>query len=425
MRATCRAPALFAVAFAAALAALSAALCSCSRAEPEGGAITLRYLASPDVGGSTRELIRRFEARNPGIRVRMVEGPGSTDARANMYSTAFMGGRATYDIVHMDVIWVPKFASQGWLRPLDDRFPPDEQAKFLPGDIAGSKYQGRIYRVPSQSDGGLLYYRKDLLEARGLKPPETFAELAAAAKAVAQPPRLWGFVFQGKQYEGLVCAYLEVLWGHGGDVLGPGGAVRLAEPEAVAALDWLVAAVREGLSPPGVLTYQEEEARNMFQEGRAVFMRNWPYAWNLLQGENSPVRGKVGVRPMVHAPGAESAATLGGWGYGISAFSEQPDAAWKFVEFITGEEAQRVSFLMGGINPTRRALFSDPELLRKSPHLPQLYAALERARPRPVHEAYARISDALQVHASAALSGQRTAREALDEAAREIAPFVR
>jgi multiple sugar transport system substrate-binding protein len=389
------------------------------------GRTIVRYLAGPDIGGASKEIIDRFEKLNPNIKIEMVEGPSATNVRENMYSTSFMGGESTYDVVLMDVIWVPKFAAQGWLRPLDDWFPKEEQDEFLPGDILGSTYKGNVYRVPTQSDGGMLYYRKDLLQKAGLNVPQTWDEMVAAAKKIQSPPNVWGFVFQGKQYEGLVCDFLELVWGNGGRVLDDEGKVVLDSPAAVEALTWLVDAVHEdGISPEGVLTYQEEEARNMFQEGKAVFMRNWPYAWNLVQGGDSPVRGKVGIIPMVRGKG-QSAATLGGWGYGISKFSKNPEAAWKFIQFATSVESLKLQYMRGGIIPTRRVLFRDPDVIKKSPHYKELYEVLARARPRPVHPAYARISDSLQLHVSAALSRQETPQEAIAAAAKEIRNFVR
>lgn len=187
------------------------------------------------------------------------------------------------------------------------------------------------------------------------------------------------------------------------------------------ALRWLVEAIHQHrISPEGVLTYQEEEARHMFQEGKAVFMRNWPYAWNLLQQEASPVKDKVGILPMAHGSSHGSVATLGGWGFGISAFSKKPEAAWKYIQFATSVESQRLAFLKGGIIPTRRSLFKDPEIIQKNPHYKQLYDVLTHARPRPVHPAYSRISDILQVQVSAALSKQKTPEAALTRAAQEI-----
>ena len=331
-----------------------------------------------------------------------------------------MAKEDTYDLVYADVAWLPKFTAQGWLRPLDDWFTPEMQGEFLPGDIAASKFGGKVYRVPTHSDGGLLYYRKDLLDAKGLKPPTEWSELVAIAKRLQSPPEIWGFVFQGKQYEGLVCDFLELVWGNGGGVIDGKGEVVLDRPEAVEALRWMVDAVHaDKISPPGVLTFQEEEARQMFQEGKAVFMRNWPYAWNLLQGEKSSVKGKVGIVPMVRGKG-RNAATLGGWGWSVSAFSKNPQVAWKFVEFASSLESQKLAFLLGGINPTRKALFKDPEILKAAPHMKELGKILEGALPRPMHPSYARISDSIQLHVSAALSKQEEPQAALAAAAKEI-----
>lgn len=397
-----------------------AVLAACGRSEPDDGKLHIRYLASPDVGGFSRVIIERFEKDNPGIKVDMIEGPSSGDARENMYSTAFMAKDDAYDLAYVDVAWLPKFAAQGWLRPLDDLLPPDKTVVFLPGDLEGSRYQGRLYRVPIQSDGGMLYYRKDLLAAKGVPAPRTWAELVAAAR-VTQTADITGFVFQGKQYEGLVCAFLEVVWGFGGDLLAADGEVRIDRPEAVAALQALVDAVyKDKISPQAVLTYQEEEARNVFQEGRAVFMRNWPYAWNLMQKEGSPVRGKVGIVPMVAGPGGRSAATLGGWGFALSAYSRHPAEAYKLAEYFAGAESQKLAFLRGGILPTRKALYSDPDVLAVAPHMKDLGRVLATARPRPVHPRWPRMSDALQLHVSAALSRQETPEEALKAAALEI-----
>lgn len=369
-----------------------------------GGRVTLRYLANPDVGGFAKETIRRFEAENPGISVEMVEGPAATNTREDMYAASFMAKEDTYDLVYMDVAWVPKFAAQGWLRPLDEDFTPELQKDFLPGDLAGSRFEGKLYRLPLQSDGGMLFYRSDLVS----QPPKTWDELRAAAQKTQRPPELWGFVFEGKQYEGLVCVFLEALWGFGGDVF------ALDAPPGVKALSFLRDTVGT-IAPPSVLTFQEEEARRAFQEGHAVFMRNWPYAWKMLQAEGSPVRGKVGVAPV---PGG--AATLGGWGFGVSAYSRHPKEAWAFAWFSARPEIQRLAFERGGILPTRRALYSDPRLLATAPYLRGWETILAGARPRPLVPNYARLSDSLQEHVSAALSGQETPEKAAAEAAKEI-----
>lgn len=393
----------------------AATLSSCGK---DAGGTVIRFVVQPDAGGGFKEIVDRFNRAHPDIRVEMVEGPASTDSREEMYIGAFMAGDSPYDVVLMDVVWVPKFASQGWLAPLDGRFPEPARAAFLPGDVKAGIWEGKCYRVPLRSDAGMLYWRTDLAG----KPPETFEELAAKARDLKTADR-GGFVFQGRQYEGLVCAFLEVLWGHGGDVLDEQGNVVLDRPEGVEALRWLAGLVGNG-APEGVTTYQEEEARAAFQEGRAAFMRNWPYAWTKMQEEGSPVKGKVGIVPMVHAPGKASAATLGGWGFGLSKTAKHPDAAWAFIEFATAPEQQKLLNAKNGAIPTRRALFEDAEILAANPHYPDLLKVLLAARPRPVHAKYSQISQSLQRHLSAALVKKETPEEAIRQAASEIRGIV-
>jgi multiple sugar transport system substrate-binding protein len=338
-----------------------------------------------------------------------------------MYSNSLLARESTYDLVFMDIIWVAKFAQAGWLEPLDDRFPPDEQKKFLPADIKGSRYKGKIYRVPMRSDAGMLYYRKDLLEKAGLKPPQTWEDLVNIALKLQNPEKLWGFVFQGKQYEGLICNFMELVWGAGGDLFDENQNVIIDSQEAISALQWMCDVVnKHKICPPGVKTYEEEEARHLFQEGKAIFMRNWPYAWTLLQKEDSPVKGKIGIIPMVHKKGQKSAATLGGWGFGISKFSKNKEAAWKFIKFATSYEGQKIFHFKNGAIPTRHELFKDKDILKESPYYPELYKVLLTARPRPMHPRYSRISDILQLHISLALVGKKTPEQALKDAAKKI-----
>lgn len=380
----------------------------------------VRFLIGPDVHGAWRDVVSRFEAAHPDIDVEMVEGPTATNSREEMYTTGFLSGKTAYDLVFMDVIWVPKFAAQGWLQPLDSLFSPSERQKFLPGDIQGSVYGGKIYRVPIQSDAGVLYYRKDILK----QPPATFEELVAAAKRHQKPSDLWGFVFQGQQYEGLVCAFLEILWGHGGEVLNEKGEVVLDSPEAIRALEWMKDLIGT-ISPEAVTTYEEEEARHDFQDGRSLLMRNWPYAWQLCQQEGSAVRGKVGITPMVHVSGKSGAATLGGWGFGISSQARYPEAAWKFIEFVSQPTQLKVLHLTTGLIPARKELFEDADVLKANPHYSELYKVLIAARPRPVHPHYAKISDVLRSRVSSVLAGRETPEQAIKAAADKLRSILK
>ncbi|MDZ8029249.1 MAG: ABC transporter substrate-binding protein [Nostoc sp. DedQUE11] len=384
--------------------------------------VTLNMLiTAPDAQPWRQGLIRDFEAKNPGIRLNLVEGPNATNLLEDLYTSSFILGESPYDLINMDVIWTAKFAAAGWLLPLDDRVSKQDLAAFSPKDLEGGRYQDKLYRIPMRSDVGMLYYREDLIKQAGLKPPETFADLMQISQVLQKKDQVnWGYVWQGRQYEGLVAMFVEVLDGFGGFWVNPDTLeVGLDRPETLRAIEFLRSTVTQGVSPSGVTTYQEEDTRRLFQSGQVAFLRSWPYAWPLAQAENSPIRGKIGIKPMVHAPGKTGAACLGGWGIGISKTSKHPEEAWKAIQYFTSEEAQRRFILTAGYVPSRRDLFTDPEIVAKYPHYRQLLEAVDNAVLRPPIAQYAQTSDILQRYLSAALSGRMNPEQAMQAAAAE------
>jgi multiple sugar transport system substrate-binding protein len=385
-------------------------------------------LVPPSERPAWQEVARAFESVRPEIAVDLIEGPQATDLRENLYTTSLLARDPSFDLIYLDVTWTPKFAEAGWLLPLDERLAPEELEAFLPAALGAGRYRGRLYRLPVRTDCGLLYWRSDWLEEAGLPPPETFEDLTRAARALQSPPGRWGFVWQGKQYEGLVCDYLEVLHGHGGFwVDAETGDVGLDRPEAIEALAFLrdCVAGADPISPPGVATYQEEESRRIFQDGRAVFLRNWPYAWRLAQADDSPLKGKIGAGPMVRTAGGRRTATLGGWGFGVSAFSRRPEEAWAFARFAASLEGQRLLCRDTGYAPARAEAYADSALLAANPFLPTIARVHASAVPRPTFAAYALASDILQRQLSAALAGTRTPEAALRRAAAQTRALVK
>ena len=366
-------------------------------------------LMEPDGTGLWQAIIEDFQALHPDIRVQLVEGPAPTDTREDMYSVSFLSGAAAYDIVYCDVIWTPKFAAAGWLLDLTDRASERDTADFLPADLQAGTYRGRLYRIPAFADAGVLYYRKDLVHS----PPETFDELEQLSRRFQSSDRS-GFLWQGKQYEGLVTVFLEILWGYGGDWIdAETREVSIDQPEALRALDFLKRSLGT-ISPTAITTYAEEDTRTLFQNDRAVFLRNWPYVWTAMA--QSPLRkeGRVGMAPVVHAPGQRSAATLGGWGFAISKFTRNPEAAWQLVQYLTSrDQLVKIQSRMGRI-PARRSMLP-----------PEFAPILESARMRPAIPEYAQASDILQRWLSAALTGRVDPEEALKKAAHETRSLLR
>lgn len=381
--------------------------------------ITIKTLIRADEAQQLRPLAEQFNQQHSDIRFQIVEAPSDSNQVEDLYTSSFLLGNSPYDVVYMDIVWTPKFAAAGWLRDVSDRLSAEEAAKYLEADIAGGMYQDRLYRIPFRSDAGMLYYRQDLLQQAGYEPPETFDELIEISQDLQQQGLAdWGYVWQGKQYEGLSAMFVEILEGSGGFWVDPDTLeVGLDRPEAIAAVEFLRQTIANKVSPPGVNTYAEEETRLLFENGKAVFLRNWPYVYSL--AENSAIAGKYAIKPMVHAPGEDSGATLGGWGLGISTSTKHPDAAWQVIEFLTSEDSQREFVLAHGFVPSRVALFNDPEIVAKYDYYPQLLEVVRSTALRPPIAQYAQASDILQRYLSSAIVGKMSAEQAMQAAAKE------
>jgi multiple sugar transport system substrate-binding protein len=364
-------------------------------------------------------LLERFEAEHPGILVKDESLPASTDQQHQFYVISLEGHSSEFDVLSMDVIWVQEFVRAGWIRELSHLLPPEERDQFFPGPMEAVTFEGRVYAIPWYIDAGLLYYRKDLLDKYGFSPPKTWEDLVSQVRAILakeKDPQLKGFVWQGKQYEGLICNVLEYIWSAGGEVLAEDGTVILDDPQARMALSFMRDMIVQGVSSPMVTTADEEATRRIFGEGRAIFLRNWPYAWNIFEREGSKVRGKIGIAPLPSFAGFPSAATLGGWQLGINRNSEHPKEAEALIRFLTSPEAQRWMALEIGYKPTRKALYQDEKLIAFQPFITGLYGAFLSARPRPVSPYYLMLSQVMQPEFSAALVGLKSPEEALRDA---------
>jgi len=399
-----------------ALAASGALAAGCARRSTPGE-IVFRH---PKLFGDTQpfdRLIAAFEAES-GARVRREALPASSDDQHLFYAISLGARSAAFDVLALDVVWVAEFARAGWIRDVSHLVSTPERGDLFAGPLAAVTWDRRVYALPWFVDAGLLYYRRDVLDRLGRQPPRTWDELVAAG-AAAQRERLvpYGYVWQGKQYEGLVCNALEFVWSHGGDI-----PPAPADPETTArGLRFMRSLVEDGVTPPFVTTLTEEPSRVIFTEGRSAFLRNWPYAWQQAQRADSPVRGKVGVAVLPHASGQVSAATLGGWQLGVNAQSTQPELAERLVAFLASKSAQKALAIAYGYSPPRASLYDDPDLAAAQPFLASLRDVFATARPRPVFPGYVALSQVLQAEFSGVLAAGKAPQSALAAIARAVA----
>jgi len=370
-------------------------------------------------GAIVRRQIERFEAAYPGVDVEVRSTPDAADARHQLYVQWLNAWAPDPDVLQLDVVWTPEFAAAGWILPLDRFDPPLDD--FFAATRTANTWQGELFAVPWFVDVGMLYWRRDLMDA----PPATFAALTGIARDARAGGVPYGLVWQGARYEGLVTVFVEHLAGFGGRILDDQGRVVVDSPEAVRALEFMCDSVDAGIVPAAALAWQEEQTRFAFQNGRAAFMRNWPYAAALLRdAADSAVAGRFGVTAMpraADAPAGRQAAALGGAQLAINARSRQPDLAWALVAFLTAPEQMLERAEVAGQFPSRRSLYDHPRLADALPIPPgDARTIVEHAVARPVSPVYSELSGALQVHLHRALTGQETPADALTRAADAI-----
>jgi len=392
---------------------------ACGRRPPDAGPVTLVFKHAKILGPTdpVPQLLREFEARNPGVRVRSEALTWSSDEQHQFYAVNLEGGNAGLDVMMLDCVWVPEFARAGWLLDLTPFLTPAETAPHFPTALEPAVMNGRVWALPWFMNVGLLYYRKDLLDKYGLRPPATYEELVRQVRLIRareHDPHLDGFLWQGKQYEGMVVNVLEGFWANGTRLLDESGAV-LPEPERAAeALAFLRGVIESGVSPAWSTAADEELTRRAFQDGRAIFLRNWPYAMDLLEQPGSAVRGRVGIASLPRHPhGVRGIGSTGGAHLGVYRGTRHPEAAAALVRFLAGESAERAMAAGAALSPSRMALYHDPLLVRDHPSFPEIYALTLAARPRPVTPAYLMMSTMIQPVFSAALVGIKTPREAV------------
>jgi trehalose/maltose transport system substrate-binding protein len=357
-----------------------------------------------------------------GIKVNLVLGEKSATDRLAIYRQQLSANSSDVDVYQIDVIWPGILAE--FAEDLTPSMGP-AMKDFFPAIVDNNTVKGKLVAIPYYTDAGLLYFRKDLLTKYGYSaPPTTWAELEDMAKKIQAGERaagnndFWGFTWQGKSYEGLTCDALE--WqvsNGGGSIIEADGTISINNPQAIAAFDrakgWI-----NTISPPGVTTYAEEEARGVWQAGNAAFMRNWPYAYSLGQGADSKIKDKFDVVPLPKGDGdkARNADTLGGWQLMLNKNSKNKDAAIEFIKFMTSPEIQKANSLSRSLLPTRPAIYDDPDALKANPFYGPLKAVFSGgavARPSTVSaDLYNDVSTAYFTSVNQILTGQQDSKTA-------------
>jgi trehalose/maltose transport system substrate-binding protein len=371
--------------------------------------------------------------RQTGIRVEFLPGPETTTEQLATYRKLLEAGAKVPDVYGIDVIWPGILADN--LLDLRAYIPDQEIQAHFPELIAANTVNGRLVALPANLNEGMLFYRVDLLRKYGYRaPPKTWEELEVMARRIQSGEResgnkdFWGFVWEGAPSEALTCNALEWQVSEGGGtILDETGKVTVNNPRTTRA--WERAARWVGsISPPGVVLFKEWDAGNMWQAGKAAFLRSWASEYIADRGPTCPIRDRFDIAPLPSGA-AGTAATLGGAGFGISRYSLHPREAAMLVRFLSGREEQVTRCRNTTDAPTLSQLYTEPDLLATNPQFPHVLEVFRKgvvSRPtKSAGKLYPDVSRAYWKTVHAVLTRKESAPQAASELQEELERMVR
>ena len=383
------------------------------------GVPVIGFMTWRDQTGFDEKQFRKCEKSDGNkYRIEAIPMGPSVDAAREQLSRRLAAGDETIDMINLDIIWTAEFSDANWIMDLTERVEPIKD-QYVPAALESAHYKDKYWAVPAGTNAALMYYRTDLVDHA----PKTYEELAEMAKAAqAKQPGIAGFVFQGGAYEGGTVDALEFMGSAGATILNEDGSKATVGDgdSAEYAFTWLQSAFKDKIVPKVVTTYQEEDARLAFQKGDAVFMRNWPYAWALMnKDEASKVKGKFDIAPLPGFDGRTSASILGGQNFGIASSTDEPELAWTAMMCLTGESVQREKAVVKGEMPTLQFLYDDPQLAKEVPFMDVLAEGLKSGVNRPTSPYYNDLTIAIYKIYNDVLNDRMSPKEAVDELQRK------
>ncbi|MHA6555847.1 ABC transporter substrate-binding protein [Corynebacterium pyruviciproducens] len=399
-------------------AALALTGCSSESSAPEGEnqSSTSEATGTADRGPITfamgkndtdklQPVIEKWNADHPDEQVELKELAGEADAQRETLVQSLQAGSSDYDVMALDVIWTADFAANQYLAPLEGDLKVDTSG-LLPATVESATYQGKLYALPQNTNGQLLFRNTDLVTDA----PANWAELAESCKGLGKDC----LTLQLKQYEGLTVNTTGFINGWGGSVLDDSEQPAVETDQAKEGIQALVDGYADGTIAKASTSATEEETNLAFTEGNTAYAINWPYMYT--NAEKAGINFEV--TPLVGKDGT-GVSTLGGYNNGININSKHKATARDFIEFIINEDNQ-ASFADASFPPVLASIYDDATLVEKYPYLPALKESLENAKPRPVSPFYPAISKAIQDNTYAAI----TAGKSVDDATKDMAAAI-
>ena len=369
-----------------------------------------------------QKMLDQYEKRTPGIKVQIESGGATSELQRQYLSTVLGAKDSALDVFIIDIINPAQYSAAGWVAPLDEYLGVKDaksyMSRYLPAYAQANVIDNRIVALPDFADAMFLYYRKDLLDKYGAKPPLTWDELASTSKKIQggeKSPNLQGLSFQGAPIEGAVCTFLLPYWSEGKEFQ-QGGRLSLDKAAAVKGLNMWLGLVDQGVAKKNIAEVKTGDTVNEFMAGDVVFAINWGFAWDLFQSDpQSKVKGKVGVAKLPAMPGGQAATCIGGWQWAVSAYSKHKAEAARLVQFLSSPEVSKFMAVNGSLLPVYASVYSDSDVLKANPWYDLALPVVRTAKARPVSARYAEVSDVIRTQTSAALARVAKPEATVDE----------
>ncbi|MEQ3624780.1 MAG: ABC transporter substrate-binding protein [Celeribacter sp.] len=397
-------------------------------AMPAFSAELVLSIGSRGYGPAVDRNLARYEDMNPDVSIewnKVSDVPGET---RKLYVTSLTAKSPTPDIFAVDVIWAGEFAQRGWLEPLNGLLDEETIDAFNPSLLAASTVDDKVHALPLYADGIHFFYRSDLLEKYDLDVPKTWQDVVAASNTITEGeanPQFYGFVSMWAKIEGLFMNWLAFANGNGGGFYDADGAVAVNSQANIEATQFMVDLLHEErLAPDSILNARPDDARTLFQQGRAAFLMVQDFVHAPLSAENSPVAGKFDFTRVPYFEGHEDAnsTTMGGWFLGINPNSENKQAAADFLADFTAKEQQLQAAVEDNRAPTIPSVYED-EAMSGNETLAKFGKNYDFGVVRPSAGSgskYPRVSEIMQLEITNALHQQKTVEEALNDAQSQL-----
>jgi len=334
---------------------------------------TLRWYVFNEPSGAFRTAAKQCSTTAKGAyQIETFALPADSDEQRVQLVRRLAAREPSIDIIGMDVIWTAEFAEAGWILPWKNKRATQAQQDRLQPTVESATYKRQLWATPFTSNIQLLWYRSDHVE----QPPKTWNELLQDAEALGTNT----LQVQGARYEGLTVFFNSLLASAGGSILDKSGErISLEEEPTQRALTLMRRIATSRASNSSLPTAREDEARLAFEAGSS-FMINYTYVWPSAK-QNAPqvFANMAWDRWPAVTTDKPSRVTLGGINLSVNTYSQYPELAFEAALCLASEKHQRLVAEKGGLLPTRKTLYDDPQIRQIFPFADTLRRTLQEA----------------------------------------------